>query len=75
MAFFFPWLGAFYCGKIARGLVLLVIDWIFMAMSLIGIRLFFLLLHGPGSVSGSHVSKGSEQAAGTGGSGGPVVSD
>ena len=46
MGFFFPWMGAFYCGKIGAGIVLLFIDLVFFALSIIGIGLFFLLIYG-----------------------------
>lgn len=46
MGFFFPWLPAFYTGRIGTGIGLLVFDLIFMALSVVGIGLFLLLLYG-----------------------------
>ena len=46
MGFFFPWLGAFYCGKIGAGLVLLFFDLVFALLSVVGIGLFLLLVYG-----------------------------
>jgi len=46
MGFFFPWLGAFYTGHIMAGIVLLFIDMVFFALSLVGIGLVMLLVYG-----------------------------
>ncbi len=46
LGFFFPWAGAFYNGKIAAGVVFLVIDLVFFLLSIIGIGLILLLLYG-----------------------------
>jgi TM2 domain-containing membrane protein YozV len=46
MGFFFPWLGAFYTGHIGAGIVFLIIDFVFFALSIVGIGLFLLLVYG-----------------------------
>jgi len=46
MGFFFPWLPAFYTGHVVKGILLVFLDLVFMALSFVGIGLLLLLLYG-----------------------------
>jgi TM2 domain-containing membrane protein YozV len=46
LGFFFPWAAAFYNGKVVPGILFLVLDLIFFALSFLGIGIPLLLLYG-----------------------------